>query len=75
MSDGGELFAVREDTTSRPTFEVALRGYDKRQVDQYVLRTDSEIARLAAERQRAFGQIQDMAGQLQQVQAELTELR
>jgi cell division septum initiation protein DivIVA len=75
MSNGGELFAVREDATSRPSFEPALRGYDKRQVDQYVAWADSEIPRLVAESQRAFARIQDMAAQHQRLQVELNELR
>ncbi|MEN3308239.1 MAG: hypothetical protein V7603_4441 [Micromonosporaceae bacterium] len=75
MSNGGELFALREDTTSRPTFEVTLRGYEKRQVDRYVSRVDSEILTLATERDRALQQIQGMAAQVKQLQAELTALR
>jgi chromosome segregation ATPase len=75
MSHGGELFALREDLTSRPRFELTLRGYDKRQVDQHVAQTDSDISTLTAERERAFGQVQDLAAQMRQLQAELTELR
>jgi chromosome segregation ATPase len=75
MSHGGELYAVRDDMTSRPRFEFALRGYDKRQVDQYVAQTDSEISTLTAERERASGHIQDLTAQLQHLQAELTDLR
>jgi chromosome segregation ATPase len=75
MSQGEELFARREDLTSRPSFVLALRGYDKRQVDQYVSRVDSEMSLLAAGRERATFQVQDLATQLEQVQAELTELR
>ncbi len=40
MSHSGEQFARDE----RPTFETALRGYDKRQVDQFVAQADQEIA-------------------------------
>jgi cell division septum initiation protein DivIVA len=75
MSQGGELLAVGDDQTTRPRFELTLRGYDKRQVDRYVSHTDGEISMLAAERERAFRQIHDMSAQLQQFQAELTELR
>lgn len=74
MSQGEDLYAAREDT-ARPAFELALRGYDKRQVDQYVARTDSEIAGLEAERERSQGRLRDLAGQIQQMQAELTDLR
>ena len=75
MSQTKEQHAVRDDMIARPGFEVALRGYDKRQVDQYVARADSEISGLVAERKRAYGQIQELAGQLQHAQAELAELR
>ena len=76
MSQGDELFAAHEDGGSRPSFETALRGYDKRQVDQYLARADNEIAQtLAADRERAYAQIQQMVPQLQHLQAELNELR
>src|SRR5262245_53401822 len=75
MSQSGELFAVREDMTSQPRFDLALRGYDKRQVDLYVSRADSEVAALAAERERSYGQIKNLTAQLQLQHAELTELR
>jgi cell division septum initiation protein DivIVA len=63
------------ETNSRQSFELALRGYDKRQVDQYVAQVDSEIATLAAERGRALGEIKGLTSQLGRIQAELTELR
>src|SRR6266542_5340301 len=74
MSNGGEL-SVLNDRPAQPTFEVSLRGYDKRQLDQYVSRADSEIATLAAERERAVHHIQDLVARLQHLEAELTELR
>src|SRR5690606_19114630 len=61
--------------SSRPSFELALRGYDKRQVDQYISQKDREISALVAERDRALGQIQNLAAQLLQLQGELNELR
>jgi peptidoglycan DL-endopeptidase RipA len=82
MSHGEDLFAPREEANSRPSFETALRGYDKRQVDHYVERTDNEISTLTDQRERAYGhirdltaQLQDLTGQLHQMQGELTELR
>jgi hypothetical protein len=41
MSNGEDLFALREDMASRPSFELALRGYDKRQVDRYLMHSAS----------------------------------
>lgn len=75
MSIGEQLFAPRDDLSSRPSFEVVLRGYDRRQVDLFVEQVEKEISTLAIERERALGQIQDLTTQLQQLQAELTELR
>jgi chromosome segregation ATPase len=75
MSHGEELFARSDDMTPRPSFELARRGYDKRQVDQYVSQLGSDSSALAAERDRARGQVQRLAAQLEQAQAELTELR
>src|SRR5512142_1355078 len=67
--------AVRDDVTSRPRFDLVMRGYDKRQVDQYAAKADHEIATLTAEYDRARNQLQVVSVHLQQVQAELTELR
>jgi cell division septum initiation protein DivIVA len=75
MSQGEKLFDRLEDMTSRPSFESALRGYDRRQVDQYVSQAATEISKLADDRELAFGQIQNLAVQLQRLQAELAELR
>src|SRR3981189_2651076 len=75
MSHSGEPPEAGVETNSRQSFEVALRGYDKRQVDQYVSQVDSEIATLVAGRDRALGEIKTLTAQLRQLQAELTEMR
>ena len=72
MSPGGN--GVREDA-SRQRFDLVMRGYDKRQVDQFASRADSEIAMLMAERERAREQFHAMAQQIQQLQGELAEAR
>src|SRR5690606_12139645 len=72
---GEDLFAPRGGAAARPSFEVALRGYDKRQVDEYVSRVDRMVSTLAGERDQALTQVQELATHLEQVQAELTELR
>jgi chromosome segregation ATPase len=74
MSNGGEL-SVLSDRSTQPSFEASLRGYDKRQVDQYVSQAGSEIATLAAEREQAVHHIQDLVARMQRLEAELTELR
>ena len=62
MSHGGEIFGLGGDAASEPSFETALRGYEKKQVERYVARAENEIAALAAEREQAYQQIQAMAG-------------
>src|SRR5690606_35892309 len=71
----GEAFASRDETTPRPEFELALRGYDKRQVDYYIEQTEHTIATLTSERDWAFNQARELTAQVQQLQAELHELR
>ncbi|HWB34926.1 MAG TPA: hypothetical protein VHA75_02775, partial [Rugosimonospora sp.] len=75
MSHDGELLTLSEDANARPSFGTAVRGYDKRQVDQFVAQADSEVATLTAERERAYAQIRDLHAQLQHLQGELVELR
>src|SRR5829696_2724188 len=74
MSHGGDLFALGEGVASEPSFDVAFKGYDKRQVDRYVTNVESDLATLAAERDQAFSQMQALAGQVQQLQVELTDV-
>ena len=54
MSHGGEIFGLGGDAASEPSFETALRGYEKKQVERYVARAENEIAALAAEREQAY---------------------
>ena len=75
MSQDGDLFALGDGVASEPTFEVAFRGYNQRQVDQYFHIVEAENLALAAERDSAFEQVQGLAAQIQQLQHELTELR
>jgi cell division septum initiation protein DivIVA len=75
MSQGEELFRPRGEGSSRPSFVVALRGYDKRQVDQHLARLDREKAAVAAERDRALSQVTHLAGRLEKAQSEVAELR
>jgi cell division septum initiation protein DivIVA len=53
-------------STSASTFETALRGYEKRQVDKYVLQVEAEVAAIAAEREELYGQINLLNQHLQQ---------
>ncbi len=58
MSHGGEIFGLGGDAATEPSFETALRGYEKKQVERYVARAENEIAALSAEREQAYAQIQ-----------------
>src|SRR5215475_4352297 len=62
-------------TPSASTFETALRGYDKRQVDKYVLQVEAEVAALAAEREELYGQLNLLNQHLQQIQHDLSAAR
>ena len=75
MTQSGDLLALRDERSAQPSFEVALRGYKQQQVDRYVTETDSEIAALTADREKAYRQLQAMAAQLQQLQADVADLR
>src|SRR3954453_13552490 len=75
MSHGGEIFGLGADAASEPSFETALRGYEKKQVERYVARAENEIAALAAEREQAYSQIQAMAGQIDRLQQEAAQAR
>src|ERR671920_1108401 len=71
MSHGGEIFGLGGDTASEPSFETALRGYEKKQVERYVARAETEIATLISERDNAQLQNQAMMGQIDRLQQEL----
>ena len=64
-----------DDGSSRHTFDPALRGYDKRQVDQFVADVEHQIGGLSAERDNAHAEIRRLGGMTQSLQAELAELR
>ncbi|MEO6703875.1 MAG: hypothetical protein ABI140_21175, partial [Jatrophihabitantaceae bacterium] len=50
--------------SDEPFFDVGLRGYDKRQVDDYVARSVGQIAELTAARDAALATSADRAAQL-----------
>jgi cell division septum initiation protein DivIVA len=73
MSHGGDLFALGEGVASEPSFDTALRGYDKRQVDKYVASVENDLTTVSAERDQAYLNLQALAGQVQQLQDQLVE--
>src|SRR4030088_1551198 len=62
-------------SSSEPVFEMALRGYEKRQVDRYVQQVEAELAGLAAEREEACVQTSLLNQHIAQLQQELTVAR
>jgi DivIVA domain-containing protein len=58
-----------------PHFDVAMRGYDKRQVDDYVARAEAEIAEMQAARDAALASSADRAAQLANREAHIESLR
>src|SRR3954451_8257176 len=75
MSHGGEIFGLGGDAASEPSFETALRGYEKKQVERYVSRAENEIAALANERDQAYQQMQAMQAQIERLQQEAAQAR
>src|SRR3954453_4100954 len=75
MSHGGEIFGLGGGAATEPSFETALRGYEKKQVERYVARAENEIAALAAEREQAYSQLQAMAAQIDRLQQETSQAR
>jgi chromosome segregation ATPase len=75
MSHGPDLFALSDGVTTEPSFELALRGYDKKQVDRYVATVEAEVVTLATEREQAYAHVQALTGQLQQLRVEMANMR
>ncbi len=71
--DTSELFPIMD--TGQRDFEVAMRGYDRRQVDDYVARSEAELTALTGERDSAAGRSADLAAQLANSQAQIESLR
>jgi cell division septum initiation protein DivIVA len=61
--------------SDEPFFDVTMRGYDKRQVDDYVSRAAVQIAELTATRDAALATSADRAAQLASREAQIESLR
>jgi DivIVA domain-containing protein len=61
--------------SDEPFFDVTMRGYDKRQVDDYVARVTAQLAELAAARDAALATSADRAAQLASQEAHIESLR
>ncbi|HET6483686.1 MAG TPA: Laminin subunit beta-1, partial [Actinoplanes sp.] len=75
MSHGGEILGLGGGAATEPSFDTALRGYEKKQVERYVARAENEIAALAAEREQAYAQMQAMNAQIERLQQEIVHSR
>src|SRR5688572_27448383 len=75
MSHGEELLPIGPGATGEVSFDNALRGYDRRQVNRFVAHVDTELSALSAERDAAIAQAQALAGQVQAIENELADLR
>lgn len=56
-------------------FDLAMRGYDRDQVDRYMLRADEDLRVASGQRDAALARSADLAAQLSAVQAQLESLR
>src|SRR5690349_3843434 len=56
-------------------FDVAMRGYDRAQVDHYVAKLDDELRAAAEARDAALNRTADLAAQLASIQAQNESLR
>ena len=61
--------------SDEPFFDVTMRGYDKRQVDDYVSRAAVQLAELTAARDAALATSADRAAQLASREAQIESLR
>ena len=61
--------------SDEPFFDVTMRGYDKRQVDDFVARTNAQLADLATARDQALATSADRAAQLAAHEAHIESLK
>lgn len=73
----GDLFSSGSsgDRRDDPPFELVLRGYDKRQVLEYVMRVEQDFATLVTDRDSAYSELDAYARELETAQEELAALR
>lgn len=75
MAHGEEqnLFTLSDPATAEVTFDLALRGYDRRQVDRYIAQLESELSQFAARRDDALAQNHALIGQVSELQNQMVE--
>jgi cell division septum initiation protein DivIVA len=75
VSRHGNIQALGDGIATERTFDLALRGYSRREVDRYVNLLESQIAVLSSDRQDNESQLRNLSAQLHRAQIELIELR
>src|SRR5262245_54301531 len=70
-----ENYAAALPILSDRGFDTAMRGYDRRQVDEYVANLDDEVRAATADRDAAIARCADLAAQLASTQAQIESLR
>jgi DivIVA domain-containing protein len=70
--DNTEILPLLSDDV--PHFDLAMRGYDKRQVDEYLVRAEADIAVLQSARDTALAASADRAAQLASREAQIESL-
>ena len=65
----------RDITQSIPSFTVAMRGYDRMEVETHLKRIASEVRLFAADRDAALRQADELAKHLDQARARIEELK
>src|SRR4051812_21986997 len=70
QEDGYDLFHLN-DGPRQPAFDVVLRGYDRRQVEEAIAAVDANLAALVQDRDAAYSQAQAYAAQAQRLQGEI----
>lgn len=77
MAHGEEqnLFTLSDPATAEVTFDLALRGYDRRQVDRYIAQLESELSQFAARRDDALAQNHALAAQVTELQNQMVDVQ
>jgi DivIVA domain-containing protein len=77
MAHGEEqnLFTLSDPATAEVTFDLALRGYDRRQVDRYIAQLESELSQFAARRDDALAQNHALAAQVAELQNQMVDVQ
>lgn len=74
MAAQDDNFDPLDESRYRPAFDVVLRGYDRRQVDDALSTAENEIGSLQQERELAYERLTHYANQIEQLQLDVYSL-